>query len=91
MPLVGDTVRLKSEFKDYNGELVDPDDVKIIIYDSRYKKIEEFTPSRSEKGRYCLDYTIPSGETNIMYFEFQGKIDDKPVLGRMGFKRKWAQ
>ena len=91
MPLIGDTIRLKSEFKDFDGEYVDPEDVKVVIYNSRYKEVEEYAPDRTALGKYHLDYTVPSGTTNTMYFEFKGTIGGKPVLGRSSFKRIWAK
>ena len=31
MPLIGDTIRLKAEFKDFNGEHVSPENVILRI------------------------------------------------------------
>jgi hypothetical protein len=82
---------LTGEFKDYDGELVDPDDAKVIIFDSQYKEIKEYAPLREDVGRYYLDYTVPEGTTSIMYFEFKGTIGDMPVVGRSSFKRVWVK
>ena len=42
MALAGDTVRLKCHFKTFDGQLIDPADVKLTIYDTNKQLIEEF-------------------------------------------------
>ena len=91
MPLIGDTIRLKGEFKDFDENYADPDDVKLVIYDGQKRQIEESTPLNPEVGKYYYDYTVPSGSTSTMYFEFIGTIGGMPVVGRKSFERKWSK
>lgn len=81
--LVGDTVRLTANFKDWEGQLVDPSQVKIIIYDSRYNKLNEFeitTQGRADKGKYFFDYQFDKSGDFI--YEFYATIDGTPSLAR---------
>lgn len=88
MAIVGDTVKLKAEFKDFDGTLTSPDDVKLIVYDWNKEIIEEYTVSPVEEGKYEQAYTIK--DTGAAYFEFSGQIDGYPVARRCYFERRWA-
>jgi hypothetical protein len=90
MPLIGDTIRLKGEFKGFDGEYVDPDDVKLVVYDGQQKEVAEVTPTHDDTGKYYHDYVIPEGRTSTMYFEYIGTLGGMPILGRKSFERKWA-
>lgn len=90
MPLIGDTVRLKAEFKDFDGEYISPDDVKLKIYDGSKQVIEEISVAPYEIGKYQCDYTVVGGYPDPFYYEFTGMLGDKPVLGRSELKRKWV-
>ena len=50
--------------------------------------MEEIDVEPIEKGKYQYDYTIPDGKKPI-YFEFNGTLEGKPILGRMKINRKW--
>ena len=41
MPLIGDTIRLKGEFKDLDGNLTDIKEPKVVIYDNKRNVIKE--------------------------------------------------
>jgi hypothetical protein len=89
MPLIGNTVRLKAEFKDFNGEYVSPENVILRIYDAYKKQVGEDIPvSPSDVGKYQYDYVIP-GAVGTLYFEFVGTIGGLPVLGRATINKKW--
>ncbi len=91
MPLIGDTIRLKGEFKDFNGVYVDPDDVVLKIYAGNKKQYgEDITPVRTGLGKYQYDYVVPEDVIGPLYFEFSGKIDGKPILGRATIDRRWV-
>lgn len=79
---VGDTVRLTATFKDWNGKLVDPSSVKVIIYDSRYNKLEEIivTKEPDTVGIYTCDYVFNTSGDFI--YEWNGDINGTPSLTR---------
>lgn len=92
MPLIGDTVRLKAEFRDFDGEYVDPDEVKVKLFDGGKKQLgEDITPDRVDTGKYQCDYVVPSGGPGPLYFEFSGMIGGMPVVGRATIAREWAR
>ena len=90
MPLIGDTVRLKAEFKDFNGEHVSPENVILRIYDGYKKQVGEDIPVLpSDVGKYQYDYVIPGDVIGPLYFEFVGTIGGLPILGRATIDRRW--
>lgn len=84
---VGNTVRLTCSFSDFEGKIVSPQIVKIIIYDVLYKKLEEFSLDENGKladGRYYFDYVpIKSGR---FYYEWYGEIAGNPAIKREFFE-----
>jgi hypothetical protein len=89
--LTGNTVRLTGTFKDINGALRDPSFVKVILYNYRYEKIEEFilgTVNKVGTGVYAFDYRTPNDEMKI-YYEFYGEIEGNPAIQRSSFKTKF--
>jgi len=87
--LFGNTVRLKAEFRDYDGKPVDPQNVKVIVYNQN--KIPIFTEDavRESEGVYYYDYTITFDEGSPIAFEFNGSLDGHPVLGRQTLSPTW--
>ncbi|KJE27845.1 hypothetical protein LG52_77 [Geobacillus kaustophilus] len=83
MALAGDTIRLKCHFKTFDGQLVDPADVKLTIYDAQKQQIEEIslTDTSKENGVYFYDYVLPDDKQEII-FEFRGLYNEKPILSR---------
>ncbi|EFV79046.1 hypothetical protein HMPREF1013_00675 [Bacillus sp. 2_A_57_CT2] len=80
----GDTIQLRVNFKNFKGELVDPDNVKLTIYKSDKTQIEQIAITDSDKesvGIYFYDYT-PASELNEIIFEFAGSYNSKPILAR---------
>lgn len=78
----GNTVRLKAEFKDWNGNNIDPDVIKLIIYDSRYQKLQEIEVPASNKvnvGMYFYDYVFEAG---LFIYEWLATIGGTPSLIR---------
>jgi hypothetical protein len=90
MPLIGNTVRLKAEFRDFNGEHVSPENVALRIYDGYKKQVGEDIPVLpSNVGKYEYDYVIPGDVIGPIYFEFAGTIGGLPILGRATIDRRW--
>ncbi|MEK4949094.1 hypothetical protein NST12_01730 [Bacillus sp. FSL W8-1127] len=84
MALAGDTIRLKCHFKTFDGQSVEPTDVKLTIYDSNKQQIEQITLTDSDKeniGVYFYDYVLPDDKPEII-FEFRGLYNEKPILSR---------
>ncbi|MEC1720608.1 hypothetical protein [Schinkia azotoformans] len=82
--LQGDTVRLKVNFKDFNGQSVNPTNVKLTIYDTNKTQIEQFILDDTYKldvGVFFYDY-VPANELNEFIFEFVGMVNNKPILSR---------
>ncbi|MFC3883741.1 hypothetical protein ACFOU2_09610 [Bacillus songklensis] len=78
----GNTVRLAAEFKDWDGENVDPETIKLIIYDYRYNKLDEReiqTENRTSIGAYYYDYIFNEGE---FIYEWLATINRTPSLIR---------
>ena len=96
MPYIGDTIRLKCEFKDFDGELTDVENPKVVIYDSNRRVIKEARPDRASVGIYRYDLVVPgypeAGKQNEpLVFEFSGQLGGQPVVGRSSFERVWSE
>ena len=93
MALAGDTVRLKCHFRTFDGQLIDPGDVKLTIYDSQKQLIEKFILDDSHKenvGVYLYDYVLPTNQSEII-FEFSGVYNNKPILVRDSLKIEFSK
>jgi len=84
-----DTVRLVVQFRDFNGNAINPTDVKLTIYDLQEEIIEAITNGIVDltQGNYQYDYTDTTGSDFV--FEFSGVFNDKPVLARQEVKIKF--
>jgi len=79
----GDTVRLQVQFKSFEGQLINVNDVKLVIYKSDKTVLETITDVINQgMGRYYYDYTANEDFT----FEFIGTYNDKPILVRDSVK-----
>jgi hypothetical protein len=91
--LQGDTVRLKCHFKAFDGQLIDPTDVKLTIYKSDETVIEQIHLDDTNKenvGVYFYDYT-PASELDEFIFEFAGSVNNKPILSREKVKIQFSK
>ena len=79
---VGNTVRLKAEFKDLDGNAYDPNDVAVTIYAADMSVIVTASPTNDAVGSYYHDYTLTASD---YAFEFSGVIPGTtfPVLSRL--------
>jgi hypothetical protein len=85
----GNTIRFECTFFDFEGNKIDPDVAKIIIYDYRYNVV--FNGEGLKKvgvGEYFYDYTTEMKEQRL-YYEWYGEIDGKPSLKRGEFMTKF--
>ena len=81
----GNTVRLTAQFKDWDEVAVDPTLIKLIIYDSKYTKLNEYIVGVATKlttGSYYYDY-VTTVVADFVY-EWYAEIDGLPSL-----KRSW--
>ncbi|MGG3892508.1 hypothetical protein [Geobacillus stearothermophilus] len=88
MALAGDTVRLKCHFKTFDGQSVEPTDIKLTIYDVNKQQIEQIALTDTNKestGVYFYDYVLPDDKREII-FEFRGLYNNKPILVRDSIK-----
>jgi len=96
MPLIGNTIRLKAEFRNFNGELFDIENPKVVVYDSNREVILSAEPERVGVGKYQYDLIVPDykeagKQKEPLVFEFSGEIDGQPVVGRSSFERVWSE
>jgi len=87
----GDTVRLKAEFRDFDGNLISPDDVKLTLYDEKREVVAEYDLVPLSEGVYRYDYIIPENEGSLMYYEFRGLVHGFPTIGRGRFVKGWLR
>lgn len=83
----GTTVRIECTFFDFNGEKVDPEFIKLIIYNYKYEIINTINININNKistGQYYYDY-ITSKEQQQLCYEWYGEINDLPSLKRGQF------
>lgn len=96
MALIGNTVILRAEFRDYDGRaMITPSDIKLTIYDSNKRIIDgpfDVTiANRVEEGIYEYPYVVPKGNGPIV-FAFEGiGPDGKPVVSRAMISREWTR
>ena len=83
----GNTVRLDCVFYGFDGERINPDLVKLILYNSRYEILkEEFMKTENQRniGEYFYDY-ITEDKRQTLYYEWYGEMNGKPSLKRGSF------
>lgn len=75
-----DTARLIVSFKDFDGNAINPENVRLTVYDNKQVLIETITEGifNLSNGTYQYDYTADSD----FIFEFSGIYFGKPVLAR---------
>jgi len=78
--LKNDTVRLLVFFKDFDGIVITPTDVKLTIYNTDQTIKEEITEGiiKLSQGKYHYDYIA----TESFIYEFSGLFNSLPVLAR---------
>jgi hypothetical protein len=85
----GTTVRFECTFFNFSGIPINPEMVKIIVYDYKYNIIfNGIGLKTAEDGQYFYDYTTEMKEQKLFY-EWYGEIDGKPSLKRGEFMTKF--
>jgi len=76
-----DTVRLLVFFKDFDGKVITPTDVKLTIYNTDETILEEITDGIIDNAQGNFHYDFVAPEHNFI-FEYSGVYHSKPVLAR---------
>lgn len=87
----GNTVRFEVKFYNFNGEPIDPNVIRVIIYNSKYQQLSSDSVGMNNRvniGEYFYDYTTDKKEQKL-YYEWYGEIDGKPSLKRGQFMTKF--
>lgn len=85
MALQGDTVRLEVEFKDFDGNAVEPEGVSLNLYDDNeiaFDTVNIPDENRFGIGQYYFDYVVPYGRSDFIVYEFYGSHRGRPILAR---------
>ena len=106
MALSGNTVRLKCEFKTFDDEYDDPDNITLKIFDKDKVQVGatiEITDAyKTDTGKYEYDYTIPALSTLIedlsttlisctkIFYEFSGTLEGETLKGRDKIIVNWT-
>ena len=80
----GDTVRLIVNFRTFDGQAIDPDNVTLTIYDETETQIEQFIlddTNRKDVGIFFYDYVTPDVQQELIY-EFKGVHNHNPIIVR---------
>jgi hypothetical protein len=93
MATIGDTVRFKATFYDWEDALTDPTEIIVKIYDSRKVQLGEtitldMTENKESTGVYFYDYVVPAGHTRL-YYEFNGVVGGLPSVERGEIRVSW--
>ncbi len=89
---IGNTVRLQASFYDWGGNLADPADVTLRIYDHKKQQLgDDITTdiSNPSAGVYQYEYTVP--DVPMFYYEFSGTLEGKTVVYRKAVETRWAE
>jgi hypothetical protein len=93
MAVIGNTIKLRAEFKDYEGNLCDPDSVELRILDNMKRQLGDTmivsTIYRVSTGIYEYPFVVPDGAGQLTY-EFRGTIEGNPAIGRGTITRTWS-
>lgn len=82
-----DTVRLVVQFKDFDGNPIEVEGVKLTIYDLKQEILKEVTNGINKKdNEYYYDFEAPEHD---FIFEFKGFYFDMPILARQEVKVKF--
>ena len=84
----GNTIRMMCTFRDFDQALVDPDVVKVKLYDYRYQPVSDTVLGEQHRlgvGEYFYDYPIPSGPKERVHYEWYAEKDGTVALKRDTF------
>lgn len=79
----GNTIKLTATFKDFDENPVDPDLVRLIIYDSSMNQLDQYPiaqGNRIDTGSFYYNF-VPRID-GIIFYEWYAEIDGLPSLKR---------
>lgn len=91
--LSGSTIRIEVVFKDFNNELVDPSNIKLVIYDKDYKQVGTDITDLIKKsaGTWYYDYETPLIKKDKLYYcEISGDVGTKTIVVRSSFTTRFV-
>lgn len=93
MALIGDTIRLRAEFRTWDGLAADPENIELRIYDKDRRQIGETisisSGHRTALGAYQYDFIVPN-QSSPVYYEFSGLLEDAPIVARSRIEVDWV-
>ena len=91
MPVIGNTVRFRGSFRDWDGTYVNVSNIEFTIYDKEQNEVFNTVIGieNDSTGKYYYDYEIPTGY-GYLVFEFKGDYQGNQLLDRMRVPRKWT-
>lgn len=91
--LTGSTIRFQCTFNDFNNQKIDPQLIKLLLYNEKFVKVNEFilnSLNKLDTGVYFYDYiTSESDNYKKFYYEFYGEIGGKPSINRGEFSLRF--
>lgn len=86
----GNTIMFSVEFKDLQGNLVDPELVRFKVYDDLLNPLEDVDilldpNNKIAVGRYTYNYTTGATDVGAFYVEWYGEVNTVPTLQREEF------
>lgn len=81
---IGDTIRLKAEFKTFLGEYEDPTSILLTIHDIKTKEqigdtVTIGAEHKVSTGIFQYDYEVPDRPRDI-YAKFKGVLEGKDIV-----------
>lgn len=72
-----ETIKITATFRNFENELVDPDPIKLSIFNSAHEKIAEYEiTNKISLGVFSIDYTFPFiKQKTTLFYEIKGVID----------------
>lgn len=93
MALIGNTVRVRAEFRGWDKALADPTDLALKFYARRRTQLGTAVAAGSltkvSAGIYYYDYTIPDTASPEIIYEFSGTLQGMPIVGRGEIPVRW--
>lgn len=84
MAIIGNTLRLRFEFRTFEGQYADPEEIVLRIKElNRIQLLETMITAgyRIDIGIYEYDYVIPNGDAPLL-FEISAILEGAPVVSR---------
>jgi len=93
MAIIGNTIKLKAEFKTFSDVYANPTDITLKIFNKNRKQIgttiDITDADKISTGIYLYEYTLPYGYNELVY-EFAGILEGDIILGRSTILLDWT-